>query len=123
MFDNYYGSTGLLDGLVIFVRTYGFPAGQLSSGWRVLGYRPMRFLCLLMGLEAPRGRLRGEQRIATPEDLLEDWQCGDRAQVQPNRGLGITHRVQLLRIGARSVRGGVPSYADGQRLEGRSSSC
>jgi hypothetical protein len=96
MFDNYYGSTGLLDGLVIFVRTYGFPAGQLSSGWRVLGYRPMRFLCLLMGLEAPRGRLRGEQQIATPEDLLEDWQCGDRAQVQPNRGLGIAHRVQLL---------------------------
>jgi hypothetical protein len=96
MFDNYYGSTGLLDGLVIFVRTYGFPAGQLSSGWRVLGYRPMRLLCLLMGLEAPRRRLRGEHVVATPEDLLEAWQYDERAQVQANRGLGIAHRVQLL---------------------------
>jgi hypothetical protein len=96
MFDNYYGSTGLLDGLVIFVRTYGFPAGQLSSGWRVLGYRPMRLLCLLMGLEAPRRALRGERVVATPADLLEDWQYGERFQVPDKRGLGIAHRVQLL---------------------------
>ena len=96
MFENDDGSTALLDGLVNFVRTYGFPAGQLSSGWRVLGYRPMRLLCLLMGLEAPRRRLRGEHQVATPEDLLEDWQYGDRFQVQPNRGLGIAHRIQLL---------------------------
>jgi hypothetical protein len=96
MFDNAYGSAALLDGLVISVRTYGFPAGQLSTGWRVLGYKPMRFLCLLMGLEAPRRRLRGEHEIATPEDLLEDWQYGERAQVGAERGLGIAHRVQLL---------------------------
>lgn len=96
MFDNAYGSAALLDGLVISVRTYGFPAGQLSTGWRVLGYKPMRFLCLLMGLEAPRRRLRGEHQVATPEDLLEDWQYGERAQVGTERGLGIAHRVQLL---------------------------
>ena len=49
MFDNYYGVASLLEGMVIYLTTYGFPAGRLSSGWRVLGYRPMRLLCLLMG--------------------------------------------------------------------------
>jgi len=96
MFDYAYGSAPLLDGLVISVLTYGFPAGRLSSGWRVLGYRPMRFLCLLMGLEAPRRPLRGEHVVATPEDLLEDWQYGARAQVDSERGLGIADRIQLL---------------------------
>jgi len=35
--DSAYSSAALLDGLVISVLTYGFPAGQLSTGWRVLG--------------------------------------------------------------------------------------
>ena len=51
MFDNAYASAAFLDHLVIAVRTYGFPAGQVSRGWQVLGYRPMGLLCLLMGLE------------------------------------------------------------------------
>ncbi len=51
MFDNAYASAAFLDDLVIAVRTYGFPAGQVSRGWQVLGYRPMGLLCLLMGLE------------------------------------------------------------------------
>jgi hypothetical protein len=96
MFDDAYGSAALFDGLVISLLTYGFPAGQLSTGRRVLGYRPMRFLCLLMGLEAPRRALRGEHQVARPEDLLEDWQYGQRAEVRTERGLGIAHRVQLL---------------------------
>jgi hypothetical protein len=101
MFDNYYGAASLLEGMVIYLTTYGFPAGQLSSGWRVLGYRPMRLLCLLMGIEPPRRRLLGEHSVATREDLLEDlsWQRDEpRAQVQERakRGLGATDRVQLL---------------------------
>jgi hypothetical protein len=32
--DNAYSSAALLDGFVIHVHTHGFPAGQLSSGWR-----------------------------------------------------------------------------------------
>lgn len=98
---NAYGSAALLDGLVISVRTYGFPAGRLSSGWRVLGYRPMRLLCLLMGLEPPRRTLRGEHVVATREDLLEAlaWQHDEppaQVQARARRGLGIADRVGLL---------------------------
>jgi hypothetical protein len=100
-FDSAYSSAALLEGLVISVRTYGFPGGQLSSGWRVLGYRPMRLLCLLMGLEAPRRALRGEHVVATREDLLEAlaWQHdepGAQVQERAKRGLGIADRVGLL---------------------------
>jgi hypothetical protein len=101
MFDNYYGAASLLEGMVIYLTTYGFPAGQLSSGWRVLGYRPVRLLCLLMGLELPRRRLLGEHSLATREELLEDlsWQSDEPcAQVEgrAKRGLGVTDRVGLL---------------------------
>ena len=101
MFDNYYGAASLLEGMVIYLTTYGFPAGRLSSGWRVLGYRPMRLLCLLMGLEPPQRRLLGEHSLATREELLEDlsWQSDEpRAQVEERakRGLGVTDRVGLL---------------------------
>ena len=101
--DNAYSSAALLDGLVIHVHTHGFPAGQLSSGWRVLGYRPMRLLCLLMGLEAPRRRLRGEQAVPVEEDLLEALVLqlnGPRAQVRKRakQGLGIADRGQLLAL-------------------------
>jgi hypothetical protein len=87
--------------MVIYLTTYGFPAGRLSSGWRVLGYRPMRLLCLLMGLEPPRRRLLGEHSLATREELLEDlsWQSDEpRAQVEgrAKRGLGVIDRVGLL---------------------------
>jgi hypothetical protein len=101
MFDNYCGAASLLEGIVIYLTTYGFPAGRLSSGWRVLGYRPMRLLCLLMGLEPPQRRLLGEHSLATREELLEDlsWQSDEpRAQVEgrAKRGLGVIDRVGLL---------------------------
>jgi hypothetical protein len=101
MFDNWYGAASLLEGMVLYLTTYGFPAGRLSSGWRVLGYRPMRLLCLLMGLEPPRRRLLGEHSLATREELLEDlsWQSDEpRAQVEERakRGLGVTDRVGLF---------------------------
>jgi hypothetical protein len=101
MFDNYYGAASLLEGMVIYLTTYGFPAGRLSSGWRVLGYRPMRLLCLLMGLEPPRRRLLGEHSLAMREELLEDlsWQSDEpRAQVEERakRGLGVIDRLGLL---------------------------
>jgi hypothetical protein len=99
--ENSYTSAALLDGLIIHVHAHGFPAGQLPSGWRVLGCRPMRLLCLLMEVEAPRRRLRGEDLVATEEDLLEAlaWQLEEpRAQLrrQAKRGLGIADRVELL---------------------------
>ena len=99
--DYYHGAASLLEGMVISLTTFGFPAGRLSSGWRVLGYRPMRLLCLLMGLEPPRRRLLGEHSLATREELLEDlsWQRDEpRAQLEEraNRGLGVIDRVGLL---------------------------
>ena len=101
--DNVYSSAALLEGFVIHVHTHGFPAGQLSSGWRVLGFRSMRLLCLLMGLEAPRRALRGEHVVPVEEDLLEALvlQLNEpRAQVRKRakRGLGIADRVQLLNL-------------------------
>jgi hypothetical protein len=101
--DNAYSSAALLDGLVIHVHAHGFPAGQLSSGWRVLGYRPMRLLCLLMGLEPPRRALRSEHAVPVEEDLLEALvlQLNEpRAQVRKRakRGLGIADRGQLLAL-------------------------
>ena len=101
--DNAYSSAALLDGLVIHVHTHGFPAGQLSSGWRVLGYHPMRLLCLLMGLEPPRRALRGEHVVPVEEDLLEALALQldePRAQVRKRakRGLGIADRTQLLAL-------------------------
>ena len=116
MFDNAYGSAALLEGLVISVLTYGFPAGQLSSGWRVLGHRPMRLLCLLMGLEPPPRPLRGEHRVLTPEDLLEAlaWQHhepGAQVQERARRGLGIADHVGLLVLVRDVVRRGVSSDA------------
>jgi hypothetical protein len=100
---NAYGSAALLDGLIVHVHTHGFPAGQLSSGWWVLGYRPMRLLCLLMSLEPPRRALRSEHVVATEEDLLEGLvsQLNEpRAQVRKRakRGLGIADRGQLLAL-------------------------
>jgi hypothetical protein len=99
--ENSYTAAALLDGLIIHVHTHGFSAGQLPSGWRVLGCRPMRLLCLLMEVEAPRRRLRGEDLVATEEDLLEAlaWQLeepGAQLRRQAKRGLGIADRVELL---------------------------
>jgi hypothetical protein len=101
MLDDANSSAALLDGLVIHVQTHRFPAGQLSSGWRVLGYRPMRLLCLLMGLEAPRGPLRGERVVATVEDLLEALACqheepASSVQDRAKQGLAVADRVDLL---------------------------
>jgi hypothetical protein len=101
--DSAYSSAALLDGLAIHVHTHGSPVGQLSSGWRVIGYRPMRLLCLLMGLEPPRRALRGEHVVPAEEDLLEALvlQLNEpRAQVRKRakRGLGIADRGQLLAL-------------------------
>src|SRR5450759_1822807 len=79
VFDNYYQSTVLLDGLILFTGgPYGWEPG-LKRGERIVGYRPFRLLCTLMDLTPPR-RLKGEISIEEPASLLDDFKT---QQVQP----------------------------------------
>jgi len=51
----------------------------------VLGYRPMRLLCLLMGLEPPDVPA-GDHVVATREDLLERSVADDEPPLRCKRG-------------------------------------
>lgn len=72
MFSHYHSSTPILDGWVIHFSPYGFPAGALSAGTRLVGYRPFRLLCHMLDLTPPR-RLKGEPEIPPVEELVEDF--------------------------------------------------
>jgi hypothetical protein len=103
MFSDFYRSTVVLDGLVLWYGPYGFPAGRLSRGWRVVGCRPMRLLCVLLGVEVPLRRLQGENAIPSTRQLREAL----RLQLEEPRvnleeraraGLGVADAESLLRV-------------------------
>jgi hypothetical protein len=60
-------SAPLLDGLVISLRNYVM--GTLPSRTRVVGTRPMRLLCDLLGVDPPLRRLKGERSVPTLDEL------------------------------------------------------
>lgn len=72
IFGNFYLAWPLLDGVVILLDRYGLSWGDLPSGIRVIGPRPLRLLCLLTGLRPPSRRLVGEHDVPTPEQLRSD---------------------------------------------------
>lgn len=91
LFDNYYQSTVLLDGLILFTGgPYGWGPG-LKRGERVLGYRPFRSLCALMELTSPR-QLKGENSVPDPADLLGEFK---RQITEPTEPLQARARLGL----------------------------
>jgi len=105
MYENYYQSTVLLDGLILFTGgPYGWDPG-LKRGERVVGYRPFRLLCVLMDLTPPR-QLKGENSVPDKESLLAGFERQTTEPVEPLRArarLGLRVRdqsdlVNLVRI-------------------------
>lgn len=99
LFDSLYRSTPLLDGLVLEIEVYGFPIG-LPSGTRVVGFRTMRAVSLLLGVKAPVRRLKGEDRISTAGELLQAIRSQAAAPSETLRliaelGLGIDDAPKL----------------------------
>ena len=78
MFSPAYWSFPLLDGVVIQNSNYGFPAMMLPNAVRVVGYRPMRLLCELLGVEPPTRRLKGEGKLASPDELRRELDAQKR---------------------------------------------
>jgi hypothetical protein len=68
MYNNLYDSSALLDGVVIYLDTYGFQAG-MQSGTRVIGPWVLRWLCGVLGLRPPMRKLASEDHIPTFEEL------------------------------------------------------
>lgn len=72
MFDSSSSSWGLLDGAALNFQHYGFPAGRLADGLKVIGFAPMRLLCILGDVRQPR-RLSEEDRVSTVDELHSAW--------------------------------------------------
>lgn len=99
MFDSLYRSTPLVDGLVLEVGVYGFSRG-LPSGMRVVGFRSMRALCLLLGIKGPSRRFKGEDHIPSETELLEavrEQAATPRQMLRAvaEQGLGISDASEL----------------------------
>ena len=101
MFSNLYRSSALLDGFMLELDTYGFPAGLLRSGVRIVGHHPMRLLCDLLELDPPSRKLAGEGDVPSPEQLrgalgAQLQQPRELVEERARLGLGIGDRVALL---------------------------
>jgi hypothetical protein len=101
MFSPYFLSAPLLDGVITASHPYGFPAGLLPEGVRVIGHRPMRLLCALFGLNPPSRTLTGEARVPDTDELLtslDEQKELPRAtlEAQAQKGLGINDSTDLL---------------------------
>lgn len=73
-------SAPLLDGLVISLESDVM--GALPSRTRIVGTRPMRLLCDLLGVDPPSRRLKGERSLPTLDELHRelDLQLKQRPQ-------------------------------------------
>ncbi len=103
MYSPLYRSSPLLDGVVAELDNYGFPAGLLPSGVRVIGSRPMRLLCAMLELEPPSRRLSGERVMPSSQELLAalDRQLKEpQAKLEDRAGkaIGITTSTDLLLV-------------------------
>ena len=70
MFDASCSAFPVLDGAVCQLVAYGL--APMPSGVRVLGTKPLRLLCQLMDLRPPSRRLRYEERIPDPSELMDE---------------------------------------------------
>jgi hypothetical protein len=90
VFSTWYWATPLLDGYVLENQTDGFPAGRLPNGLRVVGTRPLRLICHLLGYTQPR-RFAFEDSVPTKDELtfeLERQQrSGSESLSEDQRGL------------------------------------
>ena len=73
-------SAPLLDGLVITLRNYVM--GTLPSRTRVVGTRPMRVLCDLLGVDPPSRQLKGERSMPTLDELHRELEI--QVKQRPN---------------------------------------
>jgi hypothetical protein len=94
-------SAPLLDGLVISLRSYVM--GTLPSRTRVVGTRPMRLLCDLLGVDPPSRRLKRERSVPTLDELHRelDVQVKQRPNALMARarlGLGVDDPAWLQRL-------------------------
>lgn len=103
MFSDGYRSAAVLDGFMLELLTYGFPAGRLQSGVRIVGHSPMRLVCELVGIRPPSRRLGGEQAVPTPQDLLRALEQqllrpNEELQARAELGLGVYDTDSLLQL-------------------------
>lgn len=102
VYDNFYQSTVLLNGLILFTGgPYGWDPG-LKRGERVVGYRPFRLLCELMELTPPR-HLKGEDSVPDPADLLAELTSQITEPIEPLRdrarlGLHLLDQSELVNL-------------------------
>ena len=94
-------SAPLLDGLVISLESDEM--GALPSRTRVVGTRPMRLLCDLLGVDPPSRRLKGERVVPTLDELHHelDLQRKQRPQALMARarlGLDVDDAPWLQRL-------------------------
>ena len=91
LFSTWYWATPLLDGYVLENSTEGFPAGRLPSGLRVVGARPLRLICHLLGHTQPR-RFAFEDSVPTKDELTSEL---ERQQISGSESLGEDQRWML----------------------------
>jgi hypothetical protein len=94
-------SAPLLDGFVIGLQNY--VTGTLPSRTRVVGTRPMRLLCDLLGVEPPSRRLKGEQSAPTLDELHRELdtqvkQLPNALLARARLGLGVDDPAWLQRL-------------------------
>jgi hypothetical protein len=94
-------SAPLLDGLVISLTND--MVGTLPSRTRVVGIRPMRLLCDLLGIEPPSRRVKGEPSMPTLDELhreleLQMKQRPQALMARANLGLGVDDPAWLQRL-------------------------
>ncbi len=94
-------SAPLLDGLVISLTNDVM--GTLPSRTRVVGTRPMRLLCDLLGVDPPSRRVKGEPSMPTLDELhreleLQMKQRPQALMARANLGLGVDDPDWLQRL-------------------------
>lgn len=112
LFSDLYRSGALLDGFMLELETYGFPAGRLRSGIRIVGYSPMRLVCELLGIRPPSRRLAAEQEVLPPEDLLRALgeqllQPKEELEARAEVGLGVFDTHSLMQLVRKTFGDGV----------------
>lgn len=94
-------SAPLLDGFVLSLTNY--VRGTLPSRTRVVGTRPMRLLCDLLGVEPPSRRVKGEQFAPTLDELhreldIQVKQLPNALLARARLGLGVDDPAWLQRL-------------------------
>jgi hypothetical protein len=89
--------------VVLDFQPEGFPAGLIGPGTKVIGFVPMRLLCILLNVRQPR-RLSKEDRVPTVDELQSAWQDeiansrNEAYQCRADWALGASNRNAIVTV-------------------------